>query len=97
MIAKNRNVTKFKVVKNYKKIASIIWKTRDKGVLLEGLNKLTPKPLKDAYKAHGYLRHYANDEILGWKIAATSKLGQRHIGIKESLAGRLFTKKVLKN
>ena len=85
------------MVKNYKKIASIIWKRWDKGLLLEGLNKLTPKSLKDAYKAHGYLRHYANDEILGWKIAATSKLGQRHIGIKESLAGRLFAKKVLKN
>ena len=81
------------MVKNYKKIASIIWKSWDKGLLLEGLNKLTPKSLKDAYKAQGYLRDYANDEILGWKIAATSKLGQKHIGVKEPLAGRLFAKK----
>jgi len=32
------------------------------------------------------------DEILGWKIAATRKLGQEHIGIKETLAGKIFAK-----
>ena len=81
------------MVKNYKKIASIIWKSWDKGLLLEGLNKLTPKSLKDAYKAQGYLRDYANDEILGWKIAATSKLGQKHIGLKSHLQEDYLQKK----
>ena len=61
------------MVKNYKKIAPIIWKSWDKGLLIEGLNKLTPKPLKDAYKAQDYLRHYANDEILKLAMIETEE------------------------
>jgi 2-keto-4-pentenoate hydratase len=37
----------------------------------------------------------ARQAVVGWKIAATSVAGQRHIGVTEPLAGRLFEKFML--
>ena len=35
--------------------------------------------------------------VFGWKIAATSKAGQAHIGVDGPLAGRLFADRVMQN
>ena len=35
--------------------------------------------------------------LFGWKIAATSSSGQKHIGVSEPLAGRIFKEKVYQN
>ena len=37
----------------------------------------------------------AAQPVSGWKIAATSKAGQAHIGVTEPLAGRLFKNFIL--
>ncbi len=65
------------------------------GTVLPGL----PPPLRPATRAEGYLIQ-ARIEALsavplyGWKIAATSPAGQRHIGIDGPIAGRLLAETV---
>src|SRR4051794_26875097 len=51
-------------------------------------------------RAEGYAvaaamaRHFAR-EPLGWKIAATSEAGQKHINVSGPLAGRIFAERVI--
>jgi len=54
-----------------------------------------PEPLRPATRADGYavqarLEGRAAGPRIGWKIAATSLAGQRHIAVDGPLAGRLF-------
>ena len=48
-----------------------------------------PKRLRDGYEIQAALEPLHGPTI-GWKIAATSKAGQQHIGVDAPLAGRLF-------
>src|SRR5262245_46727516 len=48
-----------------------------------------PKRLRDGYEIQRALESLQGATI-GWKIAATSKAGQQHIGVDAPLAGRLF-------
>ena len=48
-----------------------------------------PKRLRDGYEIQRELESLQGATI-GWKIAATSKAGQQHIGVDAPLAGRLF-------
>lgn len=54
-----------------------------------------PEPLRPADRAEGYaiqarLEGRSAGPRIGWKIAATSLAGQRHIAVDGPLAGRLF-------
>ncbi len=54
-----------------------------------------PAGLRPATRAEGYaiqscLERPGTKELRGWKIAATSEAGQRHIGVDGPLAGRLL-------
>jgi 2-keto-4-pentenoate hydratase len=58
-----------------------------------------PAPLRPADRAEGYaiqalLEHAGIGDLRGWKIAATSTAGQRHIGVDGPLAGRLLASMV---
>ena len=58
-----------------------------------------PAPLRPADRAEGYaiqalLEHAGIGALRGWKIAATSTAGQRHIGVDGPLAGRLLASMV---
>jgi 2-keto-4-pentenoate hydratase len=61
-----------------------------------------PDDLKPATRAEGYaiqahfMAHSASP-LFGWKIAATSTAGQRHINVDAPLAGRLLAEKVCQN
>ncbi|HEY7689321.1 MAG TPA: fumarylacetoacetate hydrolase family protein [Dongiaceae bacterium] len=48
-----------------------------------------PKRLRDGYEIQAALEPLHGPTI-GWKIAATSEAGQKHIGVDAPLAGRLF-------
>ncbi len=58
-----------------------------------------PEGLRPVTRAQGYAiqigfeRHSAAP-VYGWKIAATSMAGQRHIGVDGPLAGRIFAERV---
>ena len=65
------------------------------GTTLESL----PFPLRPETRAEGYLiqsriERLSTKPLFGWKIAATSLAGQRHIAVDGPLAGRLLVERV---
>lgn len=54
-----------------------------------------PNNRAEAYAIQAELARVAGQEVVGWKIAATSLAGQKHIGVDGPLAGRLFAQRVL--
>jgi 2-keto-4-pentenoate hydratase len=58
-----------------------------------------PEPLRPATRVEGYaiqslLERHSEKPLFGWKIAATSRAGQIHIGVDGPLAGRLLAEHV---
>jgi len=56
-----------------------------------------PEPLRPRNKLEGYAVQAAlmpNTAVFGWKVAASSEAGQRHINVSGPLAGRIFSTKV---
>ena len=72
--------------------ATRLWRCRLEGRETADL----PEGLRPVTRAEGYAVHRAaaaRTELgppIGWKIAATSEAGQRHIGVSGPLAGRMF-------
>jgi 2-keto-4-pentenoate hydratase len=73
------------------KAADILWQARLGGRRLETLPAgCRPGSLAEGYAIQDAMALSSGRAVLGWKIAATSEAGQRHIGVSEPLAGRLF-------
>jgi 2-keto-4-pentenoate hydratase len=71
--------------------AALLWQTRLEQRRIDALpDHLRPHTLAEGYAIQDAMVAIAAQPILGWKIAATSKAGQAHIGVTEPLAGRLF-------
>ena len=74
-------------------------------ILLQHLQRTTrldelPAECRPASRAQGYaiqaeLARQSGHEVLGWKIAATSKAGQQHIQVDGPIAGRLLSTRSL--
>jgi 2-keto-4-pentenoate hydratase len=56
---------------------------------------LMPGDRAEAYSVQGCIEAYSEQPLYGWKIAATSIAGQKHIGVDGPLAGRLLTERVI--
>lgn len=56
---------------------------------------LVPAGRAEAYRVQALLEGYSQAPLYGWKIAATSEAGQRHIGVDGPLAGRLLAERVI--
>ena len=59
-----------------------------------------PAPLRPADRSDGYaiqraVARLSHQDVVGWKIAATSIVGQRHIGVDGPLAGALLDNRVI--
>lgn len=78
------------------KAADILWRKR---LAQERLSALPadckPATLDEGYAVQAAMVAIAGQKMFGWKIAATSAAGQKHIGVTEPLAGRLFEDFVL--
>jgi 2-keto-4-pentenoate hydratase len=71
--------------------ATLLWRHWQEGAVLEAL----PLPCRPRTRADGYawqsqLQAASGRSLVGWKIAATSVAGQRHIAVDGPLAGRLL-------
>jgi 2-keto-4-pentenoate hydratase len=76
--------------------AGILWRTRLGQQRLSALPAdCKPVTLDDGYAVQAAMVGLAGQAMFGWKIAATSAAGQKHIGVTEPLAGRLFADFVL--
>jgi 2-keto-4-pentenoate hydratase len=66
------------------------------GTQLEALPPgLVPLDRAQAYHVQAFLEGYSRAPLYGWKIAATSVAGQRHIGVDGPLAGRILAERVI--
>ena len=66
------------------------------GTRLEKLPaELRPLDRAEAYRVQAYIEEFSAQPLFGWKIAATSIAGQRHIGVDGPLAGRLLAERVI--
>ncbi len=73
--------------------ADILWSAWQEQRLLEALpDDCRPRSLEEGYAIQDAMAEHHGGEVIGWKIAATSSAGQRHIGVTEPLGGRLFAK-----
>ncbi len=65
------------------------------GTVLESLPPaLRPANREEGYLIQGQIEALNNCPLFGWKIAATSTAGQKHIGIDGPIAGRLLKEMV---
>jgi 2-keto-4-pentenoate hydratase len=78
--------------------ADFLWRTRVEQRRIEALpDHLRPHTLAEGYAIQDAMVATAAQPVSGWKIAATSKAGQEHIGVTEPLAGRLFKTFILED
>lgn len=54
-----------------------------------------PASREDGYAIAAALAVQSGDTVSGWKIAATSEAGQKHINVEGPLAGRILSSRVL--
>lgn len=76
--------------------SDLLWRHWREGRLLAAIPPdLAPADRGEAYRIQALLEPRSADLLYGWKIAATSLAGQRHIGADGPLAGRLLAEQVL--
>jgi 2-keto-4-pentenoate hydratase len=78
-----------------KRASDALWEHWERGRLMREL----PADLRPHTREHGYamqalLERRSAFPLYGWKIAATSKVGQQHIAVDSPLAGRLLHERV---
>jgi 2-keto-4-pentenoate hydratase len=66
------------------------------GTKLRGLDPtLRPRDRAEGYAIQAAMESVAAGGVFGWKIAATSEAGQKHINVDGPLAGRIFAERVI--
>ncbi|TXL65904.1 2-keto-4-pentenoate hydratase [Zeimonas arvi] len=78
-----------------RRAAGLLWRAWQEAATLDAL----PEACRPASRADGYLVQSAllaqsGSRCWGWKIAATSEAGQKHIGVDGPLGGRIFADRV---
>src|SRR5262245_40456860 len=77
--------------------ANILWLNWQQSLRIRELPEhARPADRAGAYAIQEKLAELSGQNIVGWKIAATSAAGQAHIGVDGPLAGRLLKDRVLK-
>jgi len=66
------------------------------GTKLAGLDAaLRPHDRSEAYAIQAAIEQYSSGPLFGWKIAATSEAGQKHINVEGPMAGRILAETVI--
>jgi 2-keto-4-pentenoate hydratase len=66
------------------------------GTKLSGLDEsLRPRDRAEAYAIQAAIEKYSSESLFGWKIAATSEAGQKHINVDGPMAGRILAETVI--
>lgn len=71
--------------------ARLLWTCRQSGTVIEALPaELRPRDTAMAHAIQAALPDVAGQQVVGWKIAATSAAGQAHIQVDGPLPGRIL-------
>jgi 2-keto-4-pentenoate hydratase len=68
---------------------------REQKRCIEMPEHLRPVTRNDAYRIQALMEQQSSFPLYGWKIAATSIAGQKHIGVNGPLAGRYVAERVV--
>ena len=75
--------------------AKTLWSHWQDGTTIDSLaGDLRPLTRAQGYAVQAMLPDVSAQQVSGWKIAATSKVGQAHINVTGPLAGRLLSKQI---
>lgn len=75
--------------------AEILWSNWQGGTQFGGLApECRPRSREEGYAVQRAIARRSGDAMVGWKIAATSTAGQKHIAASGPLAGRLHARRV---
>ena len=78
--------------------AAILWKTWMQSELIDALPEhCRPTDRAQAYAIQAEVARLSEQPLFGWKIAATSADGQKHIGVDGPIAGRLLEARVMQS
>jgi 2-keto-4-pentenoate hydratase len=78
------------------KAAAILWRSwQERTRIAELPADCRPRTRADGYGVQAEVARLSGQAVAGWKIAATSGAGQRHIGVDGPLAGRLLASRVI--
>jgi 2-keto-4-pentenoate hydratase len=78
--------------------AALLWPHWLAGTRLAALPaQCRPENRTSGYAVQAALARESGQPVVGWKIAATSINGQRHIGVDGPLAGRILAERVIEN
>lgn len=81
---------------NTQAAADIIWQHWQAGTVFAALPEaIRPTDRRQGYAIQARLAAHSANAPAGWKIAATSKAGQTHIGVDGPLAGRLLAERTV--
>jgi len=69
------------------------WRTGTKLAALEPSQR--PRDRAEGYAVQAALATYSTGRLFGWKIAATSEAGQKHINVDGPMAGRILSETVI--
>jgi 2-keto-4-pentenoate hydratase len=76
---------------NFKTASELIWQNWQAGTVISALPEtMRPASRREGYIVQSFLATRTSKPLVGWKIAATSAMGQKHIGVDGPLAGRLL-------
>lgn len=66
------------------------------GTKIEALERgLRPRDRAEGYAIQAMIESYSAEKLFGWKIAATSEAGQKHINVTGPMAGRILAETVI--
>src|SRR3954454_13089375 len=69
------------------------WRT---GTKFSGLDEsMRPRDRIEGYAIQAGIEKYSSESLFGWKIAATSEAGQKHINVDGPMAGRILAETVI--
>jgi 2-keto-4-pentenoate hydratase len=75
--------------------ADLLWECWQNGRRLEAIpEEVRPQTREEGYAVQAALERRSSGPLFGWKIAATSIAGQKHINVSGPLAGRLLRERV---
>ncbi|MEZ5843598.1 MAG: hydratase [Hyphomicrobiaceae bacterium] len=75
--------------------AALIWRLWQDGEATDSLPAgARPTTRAEGYAIQAHLEAFSRRPRYGWKIAATSLAGQRHINVDQPLAGRLLAERI---